>query len=722
MGHRSSNRQIARQSGYALILMVVGLMGLGGAVVVGFTQGAKQDTEHQRYLHNQRVLQEAKQALLQYAYNYPVIDDIGPGRLPNADTDNDGLENSGSTFGRLPWANSNLNLYDMRDADGQRLWYAVSSTFRPQATAVNSDTSGTITLRAQSGGVIFDGSNAAGSTQYGVAAVIIAPGAVIDRNGVGQDRSVANSDNPFDSSPDTDPGIVTASNYLDLVAGTEDNSSFTNGDASDGLILGPVNDLVNDQFIVITAAEVAAMAEMATLQAYRKAINDYLGKTGGVYPWLYNYDGIEYDYSGGELIDVAIDKLSTFFPAGSCSSASGHTEADCVGNGGTWDTSFANEKTTYLGIDTSGSNDGIFGRIPAIFGEYFTAGDSEPIESVLEASLIIDYGSLGTVNASGSPSLAFNPVVDTLSFPISVVLPDLQFENVGGSIGRLKATLGAPENFTWVRYFWDEDEASPTGNWTLCPAGGDNLSDCHRDNSQNAAPGGANDSREEILRVNFQVQLPAGEIAFDADYSTAPALVIGPADLTQHAEIAATFAASDVEFDPLAPPLTPPLMRPIITATYQLDRHYHDGGGETFEIQEFGDLTVADLLAGSTVRLAMRYYPELPGWAHANDWHNSIRMAYASQYTPPGAGACTVDNDCLKLDDFPGTPQNVKSLLVIAGQHNWVDGDPAATVPVAPNGNLKDELKDVFDDGNHNNNPTFYRHRGNDEILVIDEL
>jgi len=209
-----------RQSGYALILMVLALMGVGGIVIAGYTQEAKTDTEHQRYLHNERMLREAKQALLQYAYNYPVANDLGPGRLPNADTDNDGVADGGSTFGRLPWAQQNLNLYDIRDADGQRLWYAVSSSFRPQAAVVNSDTSGTITLRDQSGNIIFDGSNAAGTRQYGIAAVIIAPGAPIN-----QDRSVANGDDPFDytegdnNDVDTDPGIIDPANYLDLVAG-----------------------------------------------------------------------------------------------------------------------------------------------------------------------------------------------------------------------------------------------------------------------------------------------------------------------------------------------------------------------------------------------------------------------------------------------------------------------------------------------------------------------
>ena len=90
-----SSRPGTRHSGYALILMVLALMGIGGVVLAGFTQGVKQQSEHERYLHNQRVLKEAKQALLQYAYNYPQLgpgQNDGPGRLPCPDTDNDGLE------------------------------------------------------------------------------------------------------------------------------------------------------------------------------------------------------------------------------------------------------------------------------------------------------------------------------------------------------------------------------------------------------------------------------------------------------------------------------------------------------------------------------------------------------------------------------------------------------------------------------------------------------
>jgi hypothetical protein len=37
-------------------------------------------------------------------------------------------------------------------------------------------------------------------------------------------------------------------------------------------------------------------------------------------------------------------------------------------------------------------------------------------------------------------------------------------------------------------------------------------------------------------------------------------------------------------------------------------------------------------------------------------------------------------------------------------------------------GKLNDELRDVFDEGNHNSNTTYYTRRGNDRVLVIEEL
>ncbi|HUV22067.1 MAG TPA: hypothetical protein VMZ32_09780 [Gammaproteobacteria bacterium] len=287
----STTRPRIRQTGYALLLMVVALMGLGGVVMSSFTEGAKQETEHQRYLHNQRVLREAKQALLQYAYNYPVKNPLrGPGRLPCPDMNNDGSPDpsfnciSGTAMvGRFPWKDPDMNFYYARDASGASLWYAVSNNFANTISpanldVINSDTTGTISIEDRSGAILYDG-----SANNGVAAIIIAPGPAIDRGGVKQDRAA-------------DP--VDPANYLDLF-GTIDNADFVNG-TTDGFVTGPIFNpvdgslAVNDQMIVITAAEVIAMAEKATLQAYREALEVYLNRPGfGRYPWLDPYDSAD---------------------------------------------------------------------------------------------------------------------------------------------------------------------------------------------------------------------------------------------------------------------------------------------------------------------------------------------------------------------------------------------------------------------------------------------
>ena len=279
------------QTGYALMLMVLALMGVGGVVLTGFTQGAKQEVEHERYLHNQRVLREAKQALLQYAYNYPVNNPLrGPGRLPCPDITNDGSADPSfncisvtAMVGRFPWNDSDMNFYDARDASGARLWYAVSRNFANSISpanldVINSDTTGTITIEDRSGAVLHDG-----AANNGVAAVIIAPGAALARGVVMQDRVA---------------GPTVAANYLDLF-GTVDNADFVNNNAN-GFVPGPIFNpvdgslAVNDQMIVITAAEVIAMAEKATLQAYREAFKDYLNRPGfDRYPWLDPYDSAD---------------------------------------------------------------------------------------------------------------------------------------------------------------------------------------------------------------------------------------------------------------------------------------------------------------------------------------------------------------------------------------------------------------------------------------------
>ena len=312
------SRLVKDQTGFALILVVLVLMGLGGVVLAGFSQEARQETYAQRYEHNERVLKEAKQALLMYAYNYPTnFPGRGPGRLPCPDTDDNGSPDPDivtfcifgglAMVGRFPWDANGMDFYDARDASGERLWYAVSQNFNnfDPAGIINSNSVGTITIQDQNGSLIYDGAVA------GVAAVIIAPGPAIRRDenddGIYEYAQVRGS-----AAEQIDPR-----NYLDTFNGF-DHSVFTNSESNtddDGFILGQVVEpdpaspaantiVVNDQVAVITAEEVIAMAEKATLQAYDNAIADYLANTTSIYPWLDSFvtnDLTEFDADIGSV-------------------------------------------------------------------------------------------------------------------------------------------------------------------------------------------------------------------------------------------------------------------------------------------------------------------------------------------------------------------------------------------------------------------------------------
>jgi hypothetical protein len=677
----STTRPTTRQTGYALILMVVALMGLGGAVVIGFTQQAKKDVEVQRYQHNQRVLKQAKQALLMFAYNYPQTNPgIGPGRLPCPDQDNNGAIEFPpvcNLVGRFPWADDRLGIQETLDASGERLWYAVSAAFRNHNTAgdINYDTSGTITLVDQSGGIIYDGDGA------GIAAVIIAPGTILKRD------DDANGTYEYTQLRNTDPQKTDPRNYLDTFDGF-DNSVFTNGQSDtndDGFIMGPVYDInkstivVNDQLIIVTADEVIAMAEKAVLAAYRDAIDAYLapaadGGTDGVYPWLYNYVGVADEPA-----------LSSYFPANA---------------------SFATELATNLGN---------VGRIPSIFANYFTEAKSQKIDSRLVGSLEVDFSSL-LVNSSANGLMQFADGVVTIPITTTDVLTNVGFDDLVDTVGAdggFTATMPIPQTFStsWV-YFWDDDDF-PTNVWRICQNGAANISDCWR-TSGGATGHGSNDNKEYILRVMIQFTLE-DTLNIDVNYDDNAPTINPPTagSNVEHAIIGGTY-----ELDNLLVSSTDFAAK--ITVIYEFDEHYHTGGTENFEIDpvgNLGSLTSSDLLPGAKLTLGMRYFPELPGWAlpydfddspKGNDWHNSILMAYAASYRPGTPVPCSPGTDCLTIANT-GSPLNDKaSLLLIAGPHVWVGVDPES----------------VFDTGNGDLDGDFDARAvgGNDHLLVIEEI
>ena len=126
------------------------------------------------------ILARTQQALLAYALQPLGLTMCGsncprPGDLPCPDRNNDGVAESrcdgpGQRLGRLPW--KTLGLGDVRDASGERLWYAVSDQYKnnPRLLPLNVDTPGSWSLTDMRSGQHWHA-----ETGQGLVAVLIAP-------------------------------------------------------------------------------------------------------------------------------------------------------------------------------------------------------------------------------------------------------------------------------------------------------------------------------------------------------------------------------------------------------------------------------------------------------------------------------------------------------------------------------------------------------------------
>lgn len=265
------------------------------------------------------ALARAKEALLAYAAARPVDEIVGPGYLPCPDLDDDGWAEAtcgslnGETgqaqrLGRLPW--KTLGLPDLRDADGERLWYAVSSKHKgllncaasPACLDMGPEAAiGTITVRDARGNVLHDGTSSSTHAPGigGAVAIVLAPGAPLRRwQGSMQRRTCeGGACNPLGhcvTSPPTLTPKCNAENYLDRSPGPayfdEDNARFVDrNDAAgrdlnrDGFIQGPIVDhhgvtWVNDRIAAISYDDLmprvmrrVAAEVTACLQAYGAA-------------------------------------------------------------------------------------------------------------------------------------------------------------------------------------------------------------------------------------------------------------------------------------------------------------------------------------------------------------------------------------------------------------------------------------------------------------------
>jgi hypothetical protein len=238
------------QSGAALLVMLA-LIGVVFAVVlVAALLGARAaiDRDQQTSL----ALGKAREALVARAAG----DANRPGSLPCPDVNNDGESSmlsgdwTGSActnyVGRLPW--KYLDLPDLRDGYGERLWYALSDNFRdnPYAGVLNSETLGNFTVTGD-------------VSAAGVIAIVFSPGPPLAT----QNRSGA--------------GIDNVANYLD----------GQNADGDNTYELQAHSGTFHDQLLLITRDNLFPAVQRRVAREVRYCLERMAGPTylNGRYPW-----------------------------------------------------------------------------------------------------------------------------------------------------------------------------------------------------------------------------------------------------------------------------------------------------------------------------------------------------------------------------------------------------------------------------------------------------
>ena len=310
--HHAQRWQHAQRGAVLMVMLVI--MVVGSTTVLVNSLNAN-DLKIARQQQTVAALAKAKDALIGYATAVKLArtctgnNCARPGDLLCPDTDNDGDAESscgnadGSTgqaarLGRLPW--KTLGIPDLRDGNGERLWYAVSNNYKNNTRStniLNGDTPGTLTVRDMGGSILYNGLTTTGT---GAVALIISPGAVLQRLGATspQNRSCTigvNCDatekcltSPASSTPKCNP-----INYLDI-ANSEDNAAFADS-TENGFIQGIIRDnagntILNDQLLTITQDDMMYVIQNRVAAEVRQCLVAYAAANNGRYPWPAHVD------------------------------------------------------------------------------------------------------------------------------------------------------------------------------------------------------------------------------------------------------------------------------------------------------------------------------------------------------------------------------------------------------------------------------------------------
>jgi len=215
------------------------------------------------------AIMQAKEALIARA----ALDVNRPGSLPCPDLTNNGNADitctpvagavpPNSRVGRLPWRT--LGLPDLRDASGERLWYALSAslTDRTLSQPINSDTQGELQLTGL-------------APAQRIVAVIIAPGAALNQS---RDPTVPAQYNDV-------ANYLEGENNYKLDPGSINNDVFRNA---------PASSTFNDLVVPITEEELFAVVENAVAHRIREHIKPLIDTeyrdAWGAYPFPAAFD------------------------------------------------------------------------------------------------------------------------------------------------------------------------------------------------------------------------------------------------------------------------------------------------------------------------------------------------------------------------------------------------------------------------------------------------
>ena len=232
------------QRGYTVIFLIAFIGVLTAAWLATSLGSTAVRIERER--KTTAALALAKQALIGRATSDASL----PGSLPCPDlktniagtnVPDDGIAdlfagtNCPSYIGRLPWRT--LGLPDLRDADGERLWYALSPNFRDFASVVtiNDSTPGTLSVVGN-------------APAANIAAIVFAAGAPL----AGQSRG----------------GSADHNNVVNFLDGA-------NASGGTAFVSQSANSAINDRLAVITVADLMAVVEKRVAFEITKALNKY---------------------------------------------------------------------------------------------------------------------------------------------------------------------------------------------------------------------------------------------------------------------------------------------------------------------------------------------------------------------------------------------------------------------------------------------------------------